>query len=109
MMFINMIDTFTPWHLKLIYYFENPERRFLDHDITKPNIMMGGITDGLYAYFSDLTNKDEFVNILFKELYNNGIINIQSIGGMMTPQGIYASRLTDYGKRFLNYIQINTR
>lgn len=109
MMFLNMIDTFTPWHLKLIYYFDNPEKRFLDHNIIKPNTMMGCIEDGLYKFYPNLKNKDEFVNILIKELYNNGILNVQSIDATMTTGGMFASRLTDYGKRFLNYIQINTR
>lgn len=105
MMFLNMIDTFTPWHLKLIYYFENPNLRFNEGGINKPNISMGGITSGLYVYYSELTGRDEFVSVIFKELYRSGIINTDSLGGSMTQQGIFASRLTEYGKRFLKYIR----
>jgi hypothetical protein len=107
MMFINMVDAFTPWHLKFIYYLENPRKRFDESGINRPDFMMGGITDGLYAYYPKLKNNDELVNVILKDLYNNGIVNTSSIGGSMSNDGIYASRLTDYGKGFLNFIQFN--
>jgi len=107
MMFLNLIDIFTPWHLKLIYYLDDPNERFNEKSMQKPNIMSGGITDGLYAYYPDLCNKNEFVSIIFRDLHKNGIGTTENIGGTMTPQGIYASRLTEYGKRFLKYINVS--
>jgi len=109
MMFLNMVDTFTPWHLKLIYYLDNPIKRFEESKINRPEFMYGGITDGLYAYYSELKSNDELVNIIFKELYNYGIIGISTIGGTMSNDAIYAPRLTDFGKRFLDFIQYNMK
>jgi hypothetical protein len=108
MMFLNLVDIFTPWHLKLIYYFENPDLRFIEKGIQKPNVIYGGLIDGLEAYYVELNRKEDFVKIIFKELYNNGITNTSEIGGMMSAShnGIYASRLTSYGSRFLSYIRL---
>jgi hypothetical protein len=107
MMFLNMVDTFTPWHLKLVYYFENPVKRFNENIIERPDFMMGGIRDGLYAFYPELANRDEFVGVIFNDLFTYKIINTSSLGGSMTNDGIYASRLVDYGRRFLNFIQYN--
>jgi hypothetical protein len=107
MMFLNMVDTFTPWHLKLIYYFENPINRFEENNISRPEFMMGGIRDGLYAFYPELLNRDEFVAVIFNELFSNKLVNTSGLGGTMSNDGIYSSRLSDFGKKFLKYIQIN--
>ncbi|MDF2820212.1 MAG: hypothetical protein K0R15_653 [Clostridiales bacterium] len=105
-MFLNILDSFTVWHLKIIHYFENPNLRFIEANITKPNIYMGAPITPLLHYYSDLREKKDFVNIVVKELYKNNILNIDNISGLMTEQGIYESRVTGYGRRFLQFINV---
>ena len=105
MMFLNMIDSFTPWHLKLVYYFENPVKRFQENNITRPEFMMGGIRDGLNSLYPELSDRGEFVGAILNDLFNNKIVNTSNLGGGMTNDGIYAPRLTAFGEKFLKYVQ----
>lgn len=108
-MFLKLIDAFTPWHLKLIFYFDDPNKRFKEQNLLKPNICVGGLTHGLYEFYPELASKDDLVRVIFNELYTNKIVNTKDLGGTMSSDGIFSSRLTGYGKRFLSFIQIEVR
>ncbi len=105
MMFINMIDSLTPWHLKIINYFENPKERFEEFGIKPREYMMGSPITPLQEFYPELENKDSFINLIVNDLYNKGIFNVKDLNCTMTSNGMYSSRLTEYGMRFLRYIK----
>jgi len=105
MMFISMIDTLTPWHLKIINYFENPKGRFDELGIKPREYMMGSPILPLQEFYPELKNKDDFINLLISDLYNKGIFSVKDLNCTMTSSGMFCSRLTEYGKRFLRYIK----
>ena len=39
-----------------------------------------------------------------KDLFTRGLMSTDSLGGMMSENGIFASRTTDMGKKFLQFI-----
>lgn len=109
MMFINLIDSLTPWHLKIIYYFEDPKLRFVEANKPIPNLWTGSPIDPLLEYYPELKEKKDFLTLIVKELFRQGIMSTDSLSTMMTESGIYVSRLTDYGRRFLSYITYNKK
>ncbi len=104
MMFLNLVDSMTPWHLRLIYYFENPEQRYKEKNIKPIDYPMGSPVTPLLDFYTELKGKESFINLIVKDLYNNGLFNTESLNAMMTSNGMYASRLTEYGERFLQFI-----
>lgn len=105
MMFLNLIDSMTPWHLKLIDYFDDPKERFRENNINPTEYMMGSPISPLVEFYPELVNKDDFINLLVKDLYNDGLLGIKDLNVTMTSNGLYERRLTEYGKRFLSFIK----
>lgn len=104
MMFLNLVDSMTPWHLKIIYYFENPKQRYMEKGMNPIDYPMGSPITPLVDFYSELKDKESFINLIVKDLYNNGLFNTDGLNGIMTSNGMYASRLTEYGERFLQFI-----
>lgn len=104
MMFLNLVNSMTPWHLRLIYYFENPEKRYKGKDMKPIDYLMGSPITPLLDFYAELKGKESFVNLIVKDLYSNGLFSTENLNATMTSSGMYASRLTEYGKRFLQFI-----
>lgn len=103
--FVQLVDELNILHLRILLFFKNPSQWFIDNNIQKPNINMGSPIHALEVAYSEFRD-GKFANRLVKDLYNRGLFNIENLNTMMSEQGIYASRLTEYGQRFLNYITI---
>lgn len=105
MMFLNMIDAMTPWHLKIIFYFDNPEERFKEFSIKPVEYMMGSPLLPLQEFYPELKPRTDFINLIVNDLYNREVLNTKDLNCTMSSSGMYASRLTEYGRRFFNYIR----
>ena len=105
MMFLNMIDAMTPWHLKIIFYFDNPEKRFKEFSINPMKNIMGSPLLPLQEFYPELKSRNDFINLIVNDLYNRGVFNTKDLNCTMSSSGMYASRLTEYGRQFFNYIR----
>lgn len=104
LIFLKLIDDLSVWHLKVLYYLQNPNKRFQERGISKPNLIMGSASVPLKTYYPELANEDAFLNLIIKDLYSAGLIGSQDLNGMMTESGLYANRTTKFGDEFLAYI-----
>ncbi|MDY4369992.1 hypothetical protein SNR26_20005 [Pectobacterium brasiliense] len=95
-MFLNIIDRFTPLHLKLLQFSQAP--------VVPIGLSMGGLNSVLYDSYPGLRDHETLVNQIWKELYDHGLVNIDSLNGTMSRQGLAARRTTDLGDMFLNFI-----
>jgi len=102
-LFLKMIDDLSVWHIKILYYFIDPNKWYEENKKLKHNIYMGSASTALIAAYEELKNKDEFINMIIRDLYNYGLMQ-KFTDGIMSEQGIYAKRTTEFGDKFLNYI-----
>ena len=65
---------------------------------------MGSPIDPLLEYYVELSGRDEFIRIIVKDLYARSLFNTESLNGTMTANGMVASRLSEFGKKFMQYI-----
>lgn len=105
MIFLNLIDAFTPWHLKILQFFESPTEWARSNGISFGNFYMGAPSDILEQAFPELRGKREFYDKIVKDLYSQGMMSIESLHGMMTFNGMIASRTTNLGNQFLAFIR----
>lgn len=70
MMFLNMIDVMTPWHLKIIFYFDNPKERFKEISINPMENMIGSPLLPLQEFYPELKSRNDFINLIVSDLYN---------------------------------------
>lgn len=106
MMFLTLIDTMTPWHIKIIFYFENPVSRFAENNLRPKEYAMGAPILLLYEFYPELKEREDFVKNIVSDLYNKGILSINDLNCSMSSSGMYSSRLTEYGNKFLKFITL---
>lgn len=104
LIFLNHIDDLTPWHLRILTYFKNPTEWFKNNKVKQPDLEFGGLPDGLYAAFPDLRKQGVLVEQLIEDLKSSGLLTLTSLKTTMTGHGIFETRTTDLGNRFLKYI-----
>lgn len=106
LMFLDFVDTFTPWHMKVLAFFNGPETYSQSTGIKMGSVSMGSPTALLEKTFSELRPQREFYDQILNDLYLRGLVNTtkESFHTMMTTQGIYASRTTEMGKLFIKFI-----
>lgn len=105
--FLNLIETFTSWHIKILTLFDNPSDWFRKNEKKIPDLMMGSLFSILEVAYPEIKDKQEFCNIIWDDLKRAGLHNTGGLGGMMSSNGLIANRTTDFGKKFLNFIKSN--
>lgn len=102
--FLTYIDDLTPWHLRVLAFFDNPLDWGEKHDITFPSWRSGGPADVLEHSFAELKGNRIFYDQLVRDLQARGLLSEGWLHTMMTATGMFASRTTDLGKSFLAFI-----
>lgn len=97
LMFLNFVDTFTPWHLRILKFFDNPQEWGRKSGITYPNWSMGGPSTVLEHTFPELRGRRDFYDQIVKDLFIRGLMSTESLHVTMTSQGMFASRTTSMG------------
>ena len=104
-MFLDWIDTFTVWHIRVLSLFHNPQNWATDNNKPLPtNISMGGLDTILGHAFPELAQDRALYDQIWKDLYQKGLLNTDSLHSMMSWNGMLARRTTDLGEKFLAFI-----
>jgi len=104
MIFLNYVDSLTPWHIRILTFFDNPKAWMEKNNKKWPDIQFGGLSDILTQAFQELRGMRDFYDQLFRDLYSRGLVNTESLHGTMTGSGLSASRTTDMAKSFIKFI-----
>lgn len=103
-LFLNLIETCTSWHLSLLSLFQGPEAWAERNNHCFPNFHMGGISSVIESAYPELSNQSELYQLVWKDLYRNGLLNTDSLGTTMSASGMLAKRTTSFGDEFVNFI-----
>jgi|GEM_PF-317945 len=106
LMFLNFVDTFTPWHLRALqYYTEEREHgvpiRRLGREVEEPVLPL------LAAGFAELGGQEDFANQVALDLVNRRLLSVTpSPSGMhmASASRLYVTVTTEFGRRFLDFI-----
>ncbi|NVO65827.1 hypothetical protein [Methanofollis tationis] len=92
LIFINFVDRYTPWHLIILKFLDDPRKFGENRKIKYPNWSMGGSATVLEHTFPELKGRRGFYDQIVNDLYSNGLINSDSfLHTTMTEQGMFAS------------------
>jgi hypothetical protein len=104
LMFLDYIDTFTTWHMKILKFFDNPEEWFTNHRLPF-SIIMGAPSSALEAAFPELQGKRSFYDQIVKDLSIRGLLtNHEWLHTGMSQAGMLSSRTSEIGKEFIKFI-----
>jgi hypothetical protein len=103
--FLNLIDRFTPSHLRLLTLLDNPRAWFAARNIPEPQAAMAGSrTQAVEAGLPEMAGRKEFYNLLVSELSASGFLKVNTLTGMVSPTAIMDSLTTDLGTRFVKFV-----
>ncbi len=95
--FLNLVDSFTELHLRILKVFQTPT--------PPPNMSMGGLSSVLEHNIPELRGNRELYNQLWKDLYSRGLVNADGLHVTMTENGLGQKRTTGIGDAFLKFIE----
>ena len=102
MIYLDLLEKYTAWHLKILHFFKNPVAY---EAVNVENVMMGSASTALQQAFPAIMENSELVNKIVSDLQSDGMLEKGSyMNAGMTKQGIVASRTTKLGNDFLDYI-----
>lgn len=105
LMFLNLVDRYTRWHLIILHFLDDPREYGKRNSISYPSWSMGGTASVLEFAIPELKGRRKFYDQIVKELYSDGLLNSDTfLHTTMTDQGMFASRTTEMGKQFLEFI-----
>lgn len=102
--FLNLVDSFTVWHIKIISFFDDPRKWFTRAGKTSPNLIMGSMFSTLVAAFPSLQGQDELVDVIWNDLSDAGLHRWSGLKTTMTGDGTLSERTTQLGKEFIYFI-----
>lgn len=102
--FLNLLDKFTSWHLKVLKFIDNPSKWFSDNGIKK-SYGMGSISVAIKDAFPELQYEDELLDIIWLDLRNANFHKTEGINSTISGHGMLANRTTAIGREFLEFIE----
>ncbi len=104
MMFINLVDTLTPWHIKILRFFQDPVGLGREKNVTPERMYMGAPSHILEQYYPDLRGQRDWYDLVVRDLHARGLLTIDSLHTMMTGNGVFTKRTSQLGDDFLRFI-----
>ena len=100
MIYMEMLEKYTVWHLQVLAHFTNPAK-----GIGVGNEYMGGADAPLLRRYPHMRERVDLVDKIVVDLQNEGMLTSGNyMHSSMTSNGIYAKRTTKFGDDFIKFI-----
>ena len=104
-LFINQVDTFTVWHLRILDLFKEPPAWFERNGVTPPDFSFSSsLEEPITTAWPDLKDRYEFLNVIIQELETKGLYSGGGLRTTMSGGGVFQKRTTKMGDSFLAFI-----
>lgn len=104
-LFLTWIDTLTPFHLRMLEFFRDPREYGEKIGKSFPNWSVGGPSQVIEHAFDDVLRNRAIYDQIIKDLQQRGLIGEFSPHTTMSGNGMFASRTTELGVAFLDFIK----
>lgn len=102
--FINQVDTFTVWHIRLLDLLQNPVVWFETKGM-KPPKFPSSLEQLLEAAWPELKDQYDLLNVIVEELKTKGLYSGGELRTLMSGRGTYDKKTTEIGDSFLEFIK----
>jgi hypothetical protein len=103
-MFLNFVDVCTVTHIKLLHLYDDPVEWLKKNDMTFNHVSTGGLSSLMEHVFPGYRNHSEMYQVIWKDLYQRGLVNIEGVNGTMSRSGIIERRSTAIGTELIKFI-----
>lgn len=103
--FLNLLDRYTPSHLRILALLSDPPGWFASKDIPPPQAAMAGSRiQTAEAGLPELAARQEFISLLVSELSAAGFLKVNTLSGMVSSSAMMDSLTTGFGEQFLRFV-----
>jgi len=104
-LFISLIDSFAPWHLRILAFLADKEAIADKREkLPFPSWYAGGVAEVLEHVYPELVNRRSFYDLIISDLHRAGLATINTLHSMVTGGSMLAKQSSDMGDRFLAFI-----
>jgi len=104
LIFLRLMDELTPWHLRLLKFFENPRKYGETLGVIYPTWTVGGPSIVLEHTFGEMKGRRDFYDQIARDLHNRGLLTSADLHVTMTASGMFGGRASDLGRSFLAFV-----
>jgi hypothetical protein len=104
LIFLHLVDAFTPLHLRVLRFFSDPAANERASALVA-NTMAGGLGRVLEAAIPELQGQREFYDLLYKDLVDRGLLVGGGLQVTMTKGGLLTKRSSKLGDQFLAFVR----
>ena len=102
--FFNLVDRFTPSHLRLLTLWDDPPAWFASHGLTPPEAgYIGSRTKTVEAGLPEMQGEQALYLLIAGELQSAGMLTA-SLMGSVSPTSLMDRLTTDFGRQFVRFI-----
>ena len=103
--FIRLVDTLTPWGMRLLMFLHDPGAWMIRNKIKYDHIMTGSVGHLIETAFPDLSRQREFYKQIVRELQAAGLmIPGEFLNTTLSGRTLYQRQTTTRGLAFISYI-----
>jgi hypothetical protein len=100
-LYLSILDTLSPWHLRLLLLFRDPVGWFKRAGKPFPNVSMGSLRALVTQAFPG--TREVEVQDVWRDLHARGLVNTQELGLTMTGSGLMSGRTTSLGTHIVDF------
>jgi hypothetical protein len=105
LIFLNYVDTFTDWHIRILHLFQNSNTWFISNNKKPPEFSISSSYDQvLLSAYPELSNNRSLYDLIDKDLSDAGLLSGGGLHAMMSSSGAFQKRTTALGDEFLRFI-----
>jgi hypothetical protein len=101
--FLRLIDDLTPWHLRILGLFADPEAWYERAGRT-PQFSAGSLRALLEDAYPELRGRRDTYDQFWADLRARGLVTTDHLHTMMTGGGLFHRRATTLGERFIKFV-----
>ena len=102
--FFRLVEQFTPAHLRLLTFLDDPGAIFDAAGIARPDLLSGGRADLIEAGLPEFAGRRDWYDLLDRDLTAASLTNHGGLHAMQTGASLWVSATSGLGKRFLAFI-----
>lgn len=102
LMFLDFVDSLTPWHLKTLKFLHDPTVILNELGKGKPPYSSASLLTIIQYAYPELKGRDDFLHQICRDLYNRGLIVTDSFG--IGVGDFLAQRTSRLGSQFIDFI-----
>ena len=103
LLFVGLVDELTPLHLRVLDLVDEPLEWAKRHDHQFPKVASTGRMLVITHAFQELKGDYDLVLLLWRRLWNHGLVSIESLGATTTTP--FEQMTSSFGRSFLRFIR----